>query len=59
MQGADSSRAMSSGAAAADLGNEVFDDVGRAIVGQILAADSDHMCECLREVVWHGGHQLG
>ncbi len=50
---------MSSGAAAADLGNEVFDDVGRAIVGQILAADSDHMCECLREVVWHGGHQLG
>jgi len=36
------------GDAAADLGNEVFHHVGRAVIGHILAVDSDNVCECLR-----------
>ena len=48
LQGAGSSRAVGQGDTAADLGNEVFHDVGRAVIGHILAVDSDNVCECLR-----------
>ena len=30
-----------------DLGDEVFDDVGRAVIGYVLAVDSDNMGEGL------------
>ena len=50
VQGAGSSRAVGQGEAA-DLGNEVFHDVGRAVIGHILAVDSDNVCECLGVVL--------
>jgi hypothetical protein len=50
VQGAGSSRAVGQGDAA-DLRNEVFHDVGRAVIGHILAVDSDNVCECLGVVL--------
>ena len=47
VQGAGGSRAVGQGDAAADLGNEVFHHVGRAVIGHILAVDSDNVCERL------------
>ena len=47
VQRAGSSRAVGQGDAA-DLRNEMFHDVGRAVIGHILAVDSDNVCECLR-----------
>lgn len=42
-----------------DLGNEVFDDVGRAIIGHVLTVDSDNVGEGLWMVLDSGGQQVG
>ena len=41
------------------LGNEVFDDVGRAVIGHVLTVDSDNMCEGLWVVLHSGSQQVG
>ena len=41
------------------LWNEVFDDVGRGVVGHILTVDSDNVGEGLWVVLDNGSQQVG
>lgn len=41
------------------LGNEVFDNVGRAVIGNVLTVDSDNMGEGLWVVLDSGSQQVG